>query len=304
MIDILVSGLSFLLLALLAGNNLSVSSGAIISGRIVGRTAGILITVIGYIAGLLAQGSLLGYGFSSIMPLDSATLVSIALTVSIAMFVIGYRLRAPLSFSIIFTTSLIGISLAVSHAISSGFVTYIIAFWVLAPFASVIIAMLLMAHLTRQVSKLPVWSTLRVMKLLLIAASFLAAFTLGANTMGILFVAVRQYTSIWILVAAIVIGGFMMSAGPLKRIGNEILPIRYMNAVVVQSVSVALVELATAFSIPFSNTQAFTAGLYGTGAAYGTKLLPAKPLIIILLTWIFTAIMGLTLGYLLAAIVV
>ncbi len=49
--------LAFLLISLVAGNNLSACSGTIIGGNIVSRRIGILLTFIGYAGGMLLQGS-------------------------------------------------------------------------------------------------------------------------------------------------------------------------------------------------------------------------------------------------------
>ena len=55
--------LAAVLIALVAGNNLSACSGAIISSRVTSRRTGILITGIGYTLGLGLQGRTLQAGF-------------------------------------------------------------------------------------------------------------------------------------------------------------------------------------------------------------------------------------------------
>ncbi len=298
MINLAISVLSFILAMLIAGNNLPISSGAIISSRVVRRNAGIAITVVGYIAGLLAQGGLLGHGFAYLMPSNSAGLIAIALAVSTILFVVGNQLRVPQSLSIILAMALIGTSIASGYRLDQGFLLFMLLFWIIAPIAAFLATMILMRRIDSYVKTKRVWGTLSTAKMLLILTSFFTAFTLGSNTIGLMFVAASGYTSIWIVIIAVVIGGFALSRGTLSRIGNEIVSLRYMNSLVSQSVSVILVEIATVFSLPFSNTQAFTASIYGAGMSYRTKLLSKRPLEVIVFTWIATAIASFALGYL------
>ncbi len=298
MINLAISVLSFILAMLIAGNNLPISSGTIISSRVVRRNAGIAITVLGYIAGLLAQGGLLAHGFAYLMPSNSVNLIAIALAVSTILFVVGNQLRVPQSLSIILAMALIGTSIASGYRLNPGFLLFMLLFWIIAPIAAFLATMILLKRIDAYVKTKRVWSTLSMAKTLLILTSFFTAFTLGSNTIGLMFVAASGYTSIWVVIIAVVIGGFALSRGTLSRIGNEIISLRYMNSLVSQSVSVILVEIATVFSLPFSNTQAFTASIYGAGMSYRTKLLSKRPLEVIVFTWIATAIASFALGYL------
>ncbi len=298
MINLAISVLSFILAMLIAGNNLPISSGTIISSRVVRRNAGIAITVLGYIAGLLAQGGLLAHGFAYLMPSNSVNLIAIALAVSTILFVVGNQLRVPQSLSIILAMALIGTSIASGYRLNPGFLLFMLLFWIIAPIAAFLATMILLKRIDAYVKTKRVWSTLSMAKTLLILTSFFTAFTLGSNTIGLMFVAASGYTSIWVVIIAVVIGGFALSRGTLSRIGNEIVSLRYMNSLVSQSVSVILVEIATVFSLPFSNTQAFTASIYGAGMSYRTKLLSKRPLEVIVFTWIATAAASFALGYL------
>jgi PiT family inorganic phosphate transporter len=298
LINLAISVLSFILAMLIAGNNLPISSGTIISSRVVRRNAGIAITVLGYIAGLLAQGGLLAHGFAYLMPSNSVNLIAIALAVSTILFVVGNQLRVPQSLSIILAMALIGTSIASGYRLNPGFLLFMLLFWIIAPIAAFLATMILLKRIDAYVKTKRVWSTLSMAKTLLILTSFFTAFTLGSNTIGLMFVAASGYTSIWVVIIAVVIGGFALSRGTLSRIGNEIVSLRYMNSLVSQSVSVILVEIATVFSLPFSNTQAFTASIYGAGMSYRTKLLSKRPLEVIVFTWIATAAASFALGYL------
>ncbi len=291
--------LSFVLIALLSGMSLSVSSGSIISSRIVSRNTGILIAIAGYIAGLVLQGNLLSKGVQAILPVSSPSIISIALAISTIIFIIGYKMRVPQSVSITFTMALTGIALATGIAINARFLALIIGFWVAAPLVSVVLTMFSLRAVTGSIGKKHVWPLLRNVKVTLIVVSFLCSATLGANSIGLVYASVSEYTNIWVLVIAIMLGSFLLSSGSLKRLGEQILPLRYINALVSQTISVVLVEIATLASLPFSNTQAFTASLYGAALSYKTKLLLRKNTLTIIFSWLVTAVMSLALGYLL-----
>lgn len=73
---------------------------------------------------------------------------------------------------------------------------------------------------------------------------------------------------------------------------------RYSNALVSLVVSSALVEIATIFSIPLSNTQTLTSSVFGVGISYKFKGIYMKSFFIIIITWIVSPLLGLLLGYL------
>ena len=301
MIALLIYALLFLLVAIVSGNNLSACSGAVISSRIVGRKTGIFITISGYVLGFLLQGGLLKAGLAALMPSQSAYLVAIALAIALLIFIIAHRLRAPQSLTVTFAMILMGIEVAYGKAPNSGFVVYMIAFWVLSAMFAGMLTLTLMKFARKYIEDSRIWVAVGRLKLLLILVSFLTAFVLGANTIGFVFASVsgltnQAYATI-ITIAAIVFGSLLLSRGELNRIGNEIISLRYLNAFVLQSISVMLVELATILSIPASNTQVFTASLYGAGISYRTRMIRRKPMLTIIFSWLATAIMGLAVGY-------
>jgi PiT family inorganic phosphate transporter len=136
--EILVLVLSFILISLVSGNNLPVCSGSIIGSRIISRRNGILLTITGYVAGLLLEGNLIRKGTSAILPFISYKLSIIALSIGIIVFLISHKMRVPQSLSVNFTSILIGISLAIHLKIDWYFVMFIIIFWILAPIISII----------------------------------------------------------------------------------------------------------------------------------------------------------------------
>ncbi len=295
--DLLLSVLSFILVFLVSGNNLSASSGSIITSRMVRRHAGIAIYAIGCIFGLLFEGHLLSYGFNQIFHSVPGNLVAIPLLIGIIIFLITNKLRVPQSLSITFTTALMGIGFAFGDEINYLFAGSIILFWIIAGIASIALTIVSMRLSSAFIRKRDIWKSLRRIKLLLVIISFFTAFTLGANTFGLIMVSVTGYVSPYLIAVAIILGSAFASSGTLKRVGNDILPTRYLNALVSQSISVLLVEIGTLFSVPISNTQTYTASLYGATLSYDTKLFRRKPLIEMTFTWVGTALISFLAGY-------
>ncbi len=226
------------------------------------------------------------------------------MTISTGIFIIAHKNRVPESLSITFTSALIGVTLAYGGAVDISFILLIIAFWIVASILSLGISYYIMERIKNRLFPNKTWKTVSTMRILLIFISFFTAFTLGANTIGLIYATMpaNLYLEI-IIILAIIFGSILLSSRELQRIGQDIIPIRYANALVSQSVSVLLVEFATLFGIPLSNTQTLTAGIYGAGMSYKFRLIMKKPAISIISTWILTAFVSFIVGYIATLII-
>ena len=301
MFGIITYVLGFLLIALVAGNNLSVCFGSVIASRVIRRRTGVILTIMGYAAGLLLQGGLLGHTISVLLPSGSEAAIDIALCISIAIFVVSQIKSIPQSLSITLTAVLVGIDAAASTALKLDFITYVVAFWVLMPIICAMFVLALMRLLRKRTITRHVWGYVGWIKLVLIVSSFFVAFTLGGNTIGLvveLMSSGADYTTVtMIAIMAIVIGAVAFNSGPLKRVGNEIIPMRYLNAASAQIISALMVEIATLYGIPLSNTQTFVASVYGAGVSYRQRLIRRHPFFTMISMWIATAFIALASGY-------
>ena len=139
----------------------------------------------------------------------------------------------------------------------------------------------------------------RWLKFLIVISSFLTAFTLGANTLGFIAnVEGFHLVTIIVMTVAIFAGSFFLSSGVIKRVGEEMYSMRYSNALVSLIVSSLLVEIATFFAVPLSNTQTLTSSVFGVGISYKYKAIYMRPFLIIILTWVLSPTIGFILGYL------
>ncbi|MCL5105890.1 MAG: inorganic phosphate transporter [Candidatus Marsarchaeota archaeon] len=287
--DIAIFGIGFILIAFVSGNNLPACSGTIISSKMVSKKNGIILTIIGYILGLVFEGRFLesvsmllpGAGFQ-----QSQFFVLILFAIAAVVFFFADRQKVPQSLSIIFTSSIIGMDAALNIKVPIYFLVKLVSFWIIAPLISLVTSLVLIRAFYKKRSK-SIFSTLKMLKFLSILFAFLTAFTLGANTMGIVLVAMPYYNySIAVLIAGIIFGSIFLNRQSLSRISNEIVSLKYLNSVVSQAASFIFVEAATLFGIPLSNTQVFVTSLYGTAFGYKQRLLVKKTILSILYSWI------------------
>ncbi len=295
--SILIIVLSVLLTAMVAGNNLSAAVGTLIGSRILSRTGGVLIGILGFSAGLVIQGGSLHGTARTLIP-GSDPLIVYALSVALAIFILATYLRVPLSLIMALVGTSIGMSIRLGYSLNSSIVLIIILTWVAAPLASIFLAFTINRGFIKSRPG-NIWRFALSMKLALIVVSFLTAFTLGANTLGFIEqVSGLQGFSVLYLILGIVAGSVFLSRGVIKRVGQEMYLMRYTNAFVSLVVSSVLVEGATVFGIPLSNTQTLTSSVFGTGLSYRNKLMEMRPFLITVATWVASPLIGLALGLL------
>ena len=213
-------------------------------------------------------------------------------------FVVAHLARVPHSLSQTLAAALLGIAAARHAAVDPRFVRTMLAVWLGAPVASIALIGLLMRLSRRMINERHVWATTRNIKVVLVGLSFLAAFALGGNTIGFVYAAIPDDPRHLLLaLAAILAGSILFSAGELRRIGYEIVPMRYINAIAAQSSAIVLIVLATLFGMPLSYTVVFTAGVYGAGFSYQHRLLKAGAARTIAYSWLAMLLAGFLLGY-------
>ncbi len=299
---VILLALFFVLIALVSGNNLSACTGAIIGSRITSKRMGIAIAIAGFVAGLALEGTFLKRGINALMPVENNLLLSEAFAIAIAIFLLAHRFRVPLSLTIVFTGMLAGFGFGMGMNVNALFIALIAAFWIVVPLVSLFTMKPLLHYFTRKLRKGHLWKRVSQIKLWLVIISFFTSFTLGANTLGLLFASVPF--SYWYKLAtaalAIIIGSIFLSEGELRRLGNEIVSIRYLNALLSQAVSALEVEAATLLGVPLSNTQTFTASLYGVGYSYKARLMQRKPAYVIVSIWLASVLLSFLVAFMLA----
>lgn len=288
--------LTFAAVMLVSGNNLSACVGPAVGSRIISKRFGMTLGAIGFSVGLVVQGAGMTKTVSAVLPNVSLEFRAAALLVAILIFVVADFVRVPLSFSMSLVGLLAGFSLATGALSNSLYIIKVVAIWVAAPLIAIAFAFYLIRFLNREPPK-NLWRRLQIYKVLLIVLALTTSYVLGANTIGLI-VATGSFNTYTVLasIAAIFIGTFYLSAGEIRRVSQEIYLMRYPNATATLLTSTVLVEAATLFNLPLSNTQALSAAVFGAGISYRSKFVSVKPFITIVLTWVLAPLLSFVIG--------
>ncbi len=288
-----------LLTMIVSGNNLSAAVGTLLGSRIVKKWQGYLLGAGGFSTGLILEGNFLSDSIFRIMP-GGDTLILINVSVSFALFLFATYYRIPLSLTMAIVGTAIGISMRTGYSMDSWYALTVLIAWIAAPVISIIAAY----YMNRELNGIKyrnVWKAAGTYKILLVAISFLTAFTLGANTFGLLYsLAPHSYELLALMIVSIFAGTFFLSGGVIRRVAQDVYSMRYLNAFVSLFISSILVEGATFLSIPLSNTQTLTSSVFGSGLSYRNKLMLPKAFVIVVLMWVISPLLGMAAGYILA----
>src|SRR5437879_9937259 len=200
------------------GNNLSACCGPLIGIGMVSRRTGILLAITVYILGLLLEGPKLFRVREIFLPVDTATGTFSILLATLFVFLGGELSRIPISLSKALTGAILGVSIALGTFNSSGYLALILAFWFLVPLAATTLGILLVG-LDDRLSPRNLWLKLSLLKTGLLLVSFLSAYVLGSNTLGLIAGVVYNQTLYATVAVGLgpLLGTFVRGRGALRR---------------------------------------------------------------------------------------
>jgi len=299
-LDIVSLALAGLLGMAVGGNNLAACCGPLIGSGMVNRRTGILIAITGYLLGLTIEGPKLFRVREIFLPLDTATGTFSILIASLIIFLGGELSKIPLSLSKALTGAILGVSIALGTFSRSGYLILILAFWFLVPLIATALGILLVG-LDDRLSPRNLWLKLSLLKTGLLVVSFLSAYVLGSNTLGLIAGVVYNQT-VYATVAVglgAVLGTFVLGRGALRRLTEGIFSLRYPNAFFSQLIGSATVELANQLGVPLSITETVSSGIIGSGLARKMRMMNARNIFLIITSWILSPLAGFILAYVL-----
>lgn len=302
-LDVASLGLAGLLGMVVGGNNLSASSGMIIGSGMVSRRSGVFIAVAGYLVGLFLEGPKLFQVRMVFLPMDTSTGSFSILLASLLVFLGAESLRVPLSLSKALTGAILGVSLALGTLDISGYLVLILGFWFLVPLVATALGVLLVA-LDDRLSLRNLWLKLSLLKTGLLVVSFLSAYVLGSNTLGL--IAGVPYNET--LYASLVVGGgsvvgaLTLGRGALRRLTEGFFSLRYPTAFFSQLVGAATVELASQVGVPLSITETVSSGIIGSGLARRMRVINVRNVFLIVSSWILSPLAGFALAFIMTKI--
>ncbi len=287
-----------------AGNNLSACAGTIIGSGMVRRRTGVLLAIAGYLSGLAVEGPKLFRVTEVFLPNKTTTDAFSILLSSLIIFFVGNQFKVPLSLSKALTGSILGVSLALGVFAETGYLTLILAFWFLVPVVATALGVLLI-ELDDRLSPNDLWLKLTIFKTGLLVLSFLSAYVLGVNTLGLIagVPSNQTFASPTIVVAlGCIAGAFFLGKGALERLTQGIFSLRYPNAFFAQLVGAATIELANQFAVPLSITETVSSGIIGSGLARRMRVLNVRNIFLIVSSWVLSPLAGFGLAFLLTKV--
>ncbi len=302
-LDVASLGLAGLLGMVVGGNNLSASSGMIIGSGMVSRRSGVFIAVAGYLVGLFLEGPKLFQVRMVFLPMDTSTGSFSILLASLLVFLGAESLRVPLSLSKALTGAILGVSLALGTLDISGYLVLILGFWFLVPLVATALGVLLVA-LDDRLSLRNLWLKLSLLKTGLLVVSFLSAYVLGSNTLGLIAGVPYNETLYASLVvgAGSVVGALTLGRGALRRLTEGFFSLRYPTAFFSQLVGAATVELASQVGVPLSITETVSSGIIGSGLARRMRVINVRNVFLIVSSWILSPLAGFALAFIMTKI--
>ena len=282
------------------GNNLAACCGPLIGSGMVNRRTGILIAITGYLLGLSIEGPKLFRVREIFLPLDTVTGTLSILLASLIIFLGGELSKIPLSLSKALTGAILGVSIALGTFNSSGYLVLILAFWFLVPLIATALGTLLVG-LDDRLSPRNLWLKLSLLKSGLLIVSFVSAYVLGSNTLGLIAGVVYNQTMYATLAVGLgaVLGTFLLGRGALRRLTEGIFSLRYPNAFFSQLIGSATVELANQLGVPLSITETVSSGIIGSGLARRMRMMNPRNIFLIITSWILSPLAGFILAYVL-----
>jgi inorganic phosphate transporter, PiT family len=301
--DVFSLALAGLLGIVVGGNNLSACSGTIIGSGMVRRRTGILIAVVGYLTGLVLEGPKLFHVREVFLPVETSTQVLSVLLATLLVFMGGEFFKIPLSLSKALTGGIFGVSLAAGLLAQTSYLILILAIWALAPIGATSFGVLMVA-LDKRLSPKNLWLKLSLLKTGLFIVSFLSAYVIGSNTLGLI-AGVPYNQSVFASISVglgSVLGAFLLGRGTLRRLAEGIFSLRYPDAFFSQLVGSATVEIASQISVPLSITETVSSGIIGSGLGAKMRVLNTRNVFLLISSWIISPIVGFGVGYVLAVV--
>ncbi len=224
-------------------------------------------------------------------PLTLEMSLMVLITSAILLFLFTY-LSMPLSASQILVGSIIGVAFAYAMVISIEFITLIIFSWILTLVVGVGFSYLIYKIISILSRKMRIFSLSKFYLVSLYAGSAFIAYTLGANTIGL--VASLNLSTISILVAGIAsfFGTFLMGKRTVITVGKKITLLDPPRAFSAQVAGALIVEIFTQLHFPVSITQAVIGGVIGTGLIKGYRELNKRTVGNLAISWTMAPILS------------
>jgi len=269
--------------------------GTLVGSNIANKKLAKIIGITGFSTGLTVAGDVMLKTAKVIFNYNAEVLVFLLVT-TILIFILAQVTRVPLSLTMAIVGISIGLMIRYGRYSELNIFAKIVFMWFLGPAFAVALSFILM-KIYSKIKFNDIWKKSEFMRFLIIIFSFASAYTLGENTMGLI-LSVYGFSTFSLILSmiSIILGSLFLSDGVLKRIGQEIFSMNYSSAMMSIATSTVLVEIASIFSIPFSNSQAITFSILGVAFSNKIRFLIYRPILRIISIWIISPLIGIIMG--------
>ena len=303
----LISG--FALCVMLGANNLSTCLGTSVGAGALRYRQALALASIGLLAGILLEGTKLSHAITS--GIVSSTNPGFTLAVAASSFVIMAFLtfrKLPISLSQVAIGAAVGAAFALGIPVNWRFTLLVASSWLLTPLAGLALAIgltLITKAITKRVRRVLTLNAFYAY--LTIFSGIYAAYTLGANTVGLIIgmvdsAGIEPLTSIGLGFATI-LGMVMLSKATTRSVSENIVGLSPSASFAAQMGGALTVHGFTEAGIPVSVSQAVVGGVFG--AAIPRKIVVRNNRLIweIIIGWTVAPLLGAVLAFLFAGLV-
>jgi PiT family inorganic phosphate transporter len=255
------------LCVVLGANNLSTCLGTSVGAGALRYTRALALASIGLLAGIFLEGDKLTHAITSgvVSSTDPALILAVAFSTFGIMAFLTFR-KLPISLSQVAIGAAIGAALALRIPVNWRFTLLVASSWLLTPLAGLMLAVLLTVGTGMLRKRIRRILTLNALYgYLTIFSGTYAAYTLGANTVGLIVGMVKSsgiVSSISFGIATI-LGMIVFSRGTTRSVSENIVGLSPSASFAAQMGGALTVHGFTQVGIPVSVSQAVVGGIFG-----------------------------------------
>jgi phosphate/sulfate permease len=239
------------------------------SGSLTLREA-LLISSAGLFLGAVLEGPKMIDSLSgSVTPDAGGQVVLVALLVSLCLCASLSLVKLPVSFSMAMVGAFAGAAYASALPLNASRLEEVAGFWFLAPVLAALLAFLFYRIILKSAPRLSLLALDGASRYGVILTSFIVAYVLGANNVGLIYGAVTNgglssETEIILLVVIAIAGMVALGRGGVSgTVGDRMLGLSPFGVVATFLSSAVLIGLGTQLAIPVSITQCLLGGMFG-----------------------------------------
>ncbi len=298
---------AMLLSAVLGGNNFSTCLGASLGAGIVKLSNAILIASAGVTLGTLLEGYKLSHVVDGqILPTLPPLSLIVILVSSLLVMTAVTLLRLPLSLSQVLVGAAWGLALATNTQVGGLFSIEVIFSWISSPIlafaisAAVEVAVLRLGRKVKDILALN-----HLYAILTLTAGFYAAYTLGANTLGLVVGLFPQglgglFTRSLVFSVCAVAGIAFLSSGTVRSVADNLVGLSPSTALSAQFGGALSAHLFTQLGLPISMSQVVIGGMEGAASAKRITVMNKRIIRQIIAGWTIGPLAGAAVSFLLA----